>query len=220
MPKNYYIALGVSKGADLNQIKRAYRKIIKNLHPDLSHTQTTQERFIEIQEAYETLADPEKRRIHDAFLEEKKPHPKRSGAPIHTPPVFETNPFPATSLADEFFEGFLPGFFSSPERGSVDKDIYLEVILTPEEAQNGGVFPVTVPVVEPCFRCRGEAYLVHFPCPVCRGQGAVRQTRSFSLGIPPRTRDGEHLRLSLKDIGLPGVTLHIDVRMEPETPFF
>lgn len=45
MPKNYYIALGVSKGADLNQIKRAYRKIIKNLHPDLSRSQTTQERF-------------------------------------------------------------------------------------------------------------------------------------------------------------------------------
>ncbi len=58
------------------------------------------------------------------------------------------------SRTDEFFEGFLPGFFDIDKRRIRDKDLYFEAILSPREATEGGLFPITVPVIESCPRCR------------------------------------------------------------------
>ena len=57
MPKDYYIVLGVNRGANLNKIKKAYRTVIKKYHPDITPTQESTERFLEIKEAYENLSD-------------------------------------------------------------------------------------------------------------------------------------------------------------------
>ena len=61
MPRDYYVILGVSKSADLNQIKRAYRRIAKQFHPDLTQSASS-DKFREVIQAYETLADEERRR--------------------------------------------------------------------------------------------------------------------------------------------------------------
>jgi len=79
MPKDHYIVLGVSRGADLHRIKRAYRTVVKKYHPDLSQTQETTQRFLEAKEAYETLGDADRRKRYDEDLTKEE-----SGLKIRT----------------------------------------------------------------------------------------------------------------------------------------
>ena len=121
-----------------------------------------------------------------------------------------------SSFTDDFFEGFLPGFFDV-DKGSVrSKDLYYEAILSPAEAVEGGLFPVTVPVVEPCPRCSRTGFWDHFFCPVCSGFGRVTSERQISLSIPPHVTHGTQIELSMEDIGLRGVTLHVLVLIDPD----
>ena len=68
MPKDYYLVLGISRGADLNKIKKALRRVVKKHHSDVSALQEGAEKFREIREAYETLGDEVKRRRYDEEL--------------------------------------------------------------------------------------------------------------------------------------------------------
>jgi DnaJ-class molecular chaperone len=68
MPKDYYVVLGVNRGASLNKIKKAYRTVIKKYHPDITRTKESTARFLEIKEAYEILSDEAKRKRYDGEL--------------------------------------------------------------------------------------------------------------------------------------------------------
>ena len=84
--QNYYVVLGVSKGANLNKIKKAYRTVVKKHHPDVTQSQESKKRFLEIREAYETLSDETKRKQYDESL-------KRQGSPFRVrniPDVIQT----------------------------------------------------------------------------------------------------------------------------------
>lgn len=217
MARDYYIVLGVSRGASPGQIKNAYRRIAKQFHPDLAPTPAGAEKFIEVKEAYDTLADADKRRRYDDEL-------RRQGSPLRIERVpglvrdrrkaYEA--FAQTgSFVDEFFEGLLPGFYPRPRFRSPEKDIYLEVLLSPRESREGGLFPIRFPVIEPCPRCGSAGLLDGFFCPACFGSGGVSTEREFSLSIPPRTASGTAVSLSLEDIGLRGVRLHVEVGVDP-----
>jgi molecular chaperone DnaJ len=211
MPNNYYVVLGIERGADLSQIKHAYRRAIKRYHPDRGGSGTDPDKFRQAREAYEVLSDLERRRAHDAEL-------RREGIPVHITRIARDverdrrvwrDLRNRSSMLDHFFEGWVPGFFTHRlGRAPMAKDLYMEVILTPEEAIRGGVFPVAVPVMAGCPRCEGDPF-----CPVCRGRGAVQARREFNLTIPPRTADGTSATVSLEGIGLRGARLLIDVRV-------
>ena len=111
MPKDYYIVLGVSRGADANRIKKAYRTVAKRYHPDVSHSSESKRKFQEIREAYETLSDEGARRKYDQEL-------ARQGSSLRITRVPETvekqrSVFKGMdafiSTVDEFFSGFVPG---------------------------------------------------------------------------------------------------------------
>ena len=217
MPKDYYIVLGLSRGADLGKIKKAYRIIAKKYHPDASASGESHEKFLEIRQAYETLVDEEKRRKYDEELARQGRELRITRIPeeIHSrrrSAIEEMNR--KSSFVDEFFSGFLPGFY---ERGKATaaKDLYLEVILSPAEAAQGGLFPITVPVLEPCPRCHRTGLWEEFFCPICSGRGAVRAERGFSLSIPPHVSHRTKISLSTEDIGLRRVILHILVLIDP-----
>jgi molecular chaperone DnaJ len=218
MPKDYYIVLGVSRGADLNKIKRAYRTVVKKYHPDLSQTQETTQRFLEVKEAYETLGDVDRRKRYDEDLAREES--ELQVRTVHEVIRKRRSRFDEmerfSSRADDFFEGFLPGFFDVDRRGIREKDLYFEAVLTPREAAEGGLFPISVPVIEPCPRCRSAGIWEEFFCPVCRGYGGVQSERGFSLSIPPKVKHGTEIALSMEDIGLLDTYLHILVLIEPD----
>ena len=212
--QNYYVVLGVSKGANPNRIKKAYRTVVKKHHPDVTQSQESKERFLEIREAYETLSDETKRKQYDQELE-------RQGSSLRVrkvPDIINTRTSRLTEMeslfsssVDEFFDGFLPGIFEVDKRRFGGKDLYFEAILSPREATDGGLYPVTIPVVEPCPMCGKAGFWDNFFCPVCNGYGRVNSEREFSLSIPPNVTHGTEIRLSLEDIGLKKTNLNVVV---------
>ena len=219
MPKDYYIVLGVSRGANLSKIKKAYRTVIKKYHPDITQTKESTGRFLEIKKAYETLSDAEKRKEYDKELSEQESQVRIWEVPetiSRRRTIFDRMERDFSSFTDDFFEGFLPGFFDLDRARIGAKDLYFEAILTPREASEGGLFPVTVPVMEPCPRCHKRGPFEDFFCPVCSGYGRIRSEREFSLSIPPNVKHGTEIKLSLEDIGLRGVYLNILVRVDPD----
>jgi len=217
MPRDYYMLLGVERGADLSQIKHAYRNAIKRYHPDRFGAGTDADKFMAAREAYETLSDRNRRRAYDAKL-------NRDGIPIRITDVRETirrrrrawdELRETRSSLDDFFEGLMPGFYRQrSRRSSIPKDLYMEVVLTPDEALRGGIFRVAVPVMEPCSSCDQSGWQSGFYCPACLGYGSVRSRREFDLAVPPDVQPNTSVEVSLSDLGLPGVRLMIDVLVE------
>ena len=218
MPKDYYIVLGVSRGADLKRIKKAYRTVAKKYHPDVTRSGEDVEKFREIREAYETLSDEAKRRKYDKELERQGSEIRISIVPEVVEKrrsLFDGMERAFSSSTDDFFEGFLPGFFDFDKGGMREKDLYFEAIMSPSEAASGGLFPITVPVFESCPRCKKSGFWEDFFCPVCMGYGRVRSEREFSLSIPSHVTHGTKIRVSMEDIGLRNVYLNIVVLIDP-----
>jgi molecular chaperone DnaJ len=217
MSDDYYTALGVSKGADLKKIKKAYREVIKRYHPDATGSTENVERFLEIREAYETLGDEAKRKRYDLELGKEPSHgenERTAGIIHHRRSLFDEMETHFSST-DEFFEGLIPGFFHSERGKTRGKDLYFEAVLSSEEARRGGLFPITVPVTEPCPRCMKTGYVDAFFCPVCSGVGRVTSERTFSLNIPPNVQHGTELSVSMEDIGLRDAVLYIRALIDP-----
>jgi molecular chaperone DnaJ len=218
MARDYYILLGIERYADAGQIKHAYRRIAKRFHPDRSASSADAERFMEAKEAYETLTDAERRRRYDDELNSRESSLRIRRVPeiVRDRSQLYSEWAQRESVVDEFFEGWVPGFYTSTRRRGFEKNLYLEVILCPREARAGGLFPISFSVAEACPQCHRTGMLAQFFCPVCRGRGGVSTEREFSLSIPPRTADGTVVSLSLEDIGLKDVRLHVAVRVDPQ----
>ncbi|HZA41579.1 MAG TPA: molecular chaperone DnaJ [Actinomycetota bacterium] len=175
MATDYYAALGVSREATAEEVKRAYRKLARQHHPDANQQDPdAAERFKEITRAYEVLSDPDKRQRYDMFGDE------RAGAG-------------AAGFADfggisDLFQTFFGGGFTGagarrgPARGA---DILAEVVLTLEEAAAGAEREVTLDTLVECEMCAGSgASPGTYPsrCRECGGAGEVRTARRTMLG--------------------------------------
>ncbi|MBN2531996.1 MAG: DnaJ domain-containing protein [Spirochaetales bacterium] len=209
---NYYLALGIEKDADINKIKKAYRICCKKYHPDTSPDKQQKQEFLIIQKAYETLTDKEKRKKYDRELESQKQsvHTFSDQDTIQNQKMFWNQHIKKySSVLDNFFEGFVPGFFE--DDFSHNKELYLELILSPDEAQRGGDFPVDIPVLEECSVCSGTGYWKSFMCTSCAGFGRFRSNRTFVLHVPGNCIHGAEARISLEGIGLTNVFLNIEI---------
>lgn len=220
MGDNFYIVLGISSDADLGQIRTAYRRLVRKLHPDVNPDPP--DRFLQVQKAYETLSDPQTRRLYDEqFLAHPpSPIPVQFGRPRHAVAMGESALRPKEimhaplvemedlfSSADAFFGGFVPGFFRTGAQTSRRKDLYVEVILSPEEAEAGGLFPLQIPVKEVCFECGGTGYRGMFCCPACMTGNVY--SHEVTISVPPGVMDGDRAQLTLEDMGLPKVVLNV-----------
>jgi molecular chaperone DnaJ len=218
MPKDYYVVLGVSRGADLKRIKKAYREAVKRLHPDVIRSDRETEKFLEAREAYETLIDETRRKQYDELLIERGSDLKIKRAPeelMNRASGFDDIERLFSSGADDFFEGFIPGFFDIHKGRIGEKDLYFEAILSPGEAEAGGLYPLSLPIIEACQRCRKKGLWEGFVCPECSGYGRVKAEKRFSLSIPPHVKHGTQIRISMQDIGLRNVWLNITVFIDP-----
>jgi molecular chaperone DnaJ len=181
--KDYYFILGVKKDASQEGVRRAYRRLAKAHHPDVTG-QRDSSRFQEINEAYEVLSDPEARERYNR---------RREGRP-EGPGDFR-RPFSRTEYGGvDPFEAFFGFFFNSrPERQFRRRRRpapRLEVILTPAEARFGVRVPVDLPVTAPCRACAGRGFSGPFTCRACRGEGLEEARETIILDIPPGVEDG------------------------------
>ncbi|HXR31719.1 MAG TPA: molecular chaperone DnaJ [Solirubrobacterales bacterium] len=178
MAEDLYKVLGVSKGASDEELKKAYRKLARKYHPDRNPDDpTAEERFKEVQGAYDTLSDPEKRKQYDA------------GGAFAGFGGGGGNPFGGGGAAGGFDVGdifssiFSRGGGGRPQPQQVrGRDLETEVSLSFEEAVNGAQVQVTVPKAERCPTCHGNGAkpgTSPVTCPRCEGRGIDSQSQGF-----------------------------------------
>jgi molecular chaperone DnaJ len=177
---DYYELLGISRNATQDEIKRAYRRLARQLHPDTGHGDTQSEaRFKEVARAYEVLSDPDKRRRYDAY------------GPAGVDGATAADPFGFGSGGiGDVFEAF---FGSSPFGGRArgpsgpprGEDLEQVVQLEFEEAVFGCEHPVTVKTAVPCDSCRATGAAdgtEPLTCYECHGTGQVQRVRQSFIG--------------------------------------
>ena len=241
---DHYETLGVQRNASSEEIKKAYRKLARELHPDVNPSEQAQEKFKSVTHAYEVLGDEKSRRNYDSGGSE---------AGFGFGDIFETF----------FGGGGSRGPRSRAERG---QDALLRVELTFEEAVFGveKSIPVDTAVLcetcngscakpgtsaqvcdicrgagqvqtqvrsllgsvitsSPCGSCRGYGHIIPEPCLTCRGQGRVRARRDIELKIPAGVEDGLRLQLAGSgEVGFgggPSGDLYVDITLAPHQYF-
>jgi molecular chaperone DnaJ len=223
--RDYYEVLGVAQDAGEADLKKAFRSLAMQYHPDRNRgDKQAEERFKEINEAYAVLSDPDKRAHYDRF-----------GS---APGTGGSSGFDAGfgSLFEDLFENFLGGGGRGRRtRAARGEDLQYELKLTLEEAAAGLETKVQIPrlescaacngsgaeagtrkvtcetcggrgevrmshgiltVARPCPRCHGEGQINKSPCKECRGEGRQRAEKLLSVKIPAGIDDGMQLRLT------------------------
>lgn len=219
--RNLYVVLGISPRANQEAIRSAFRTLAKRYHPDRMGPGGAA-RFLEVEEAYRVLSDPEGRREHDRELERMIPAgPIESlgerpfAEPLAADPLslLQGLRVGRPSLEEEFLDWTALHFGGRQVTKSGRRlPIDVEVILSREEAWQGGVLPIRVPALFVCPDCDGRGSDWFSLCARCDGEGAVEGTRTLALRIPPVVRDGTVWEVPVIDAGL---DLRIHLRVDP-----
>ena len=180
---DYYEILGVSKDASKDEIKSAFRKKARQLHPDVNKAPDAEEKFKELGKAYEILSDDEKRATYDRYGEDGL-----NNAGFNTQGPFASGFGDLGDIFESFFGDFGFGGGSrqrDPNAPVAGDDLRLDVELTFEEAVYGVTKEVKIGHLEACDECKGtgaKAGTSPVTCSVCGGTGKVHHTTSTVLG--------------------------------------
>lgn len=181
---DYYETLGVSRDADKEEIKRAYRRLARKYHPDVNKEQGAEERFKEINRAYEILSEPEMKARYDRFGEAGVSSGAGAGAGYA-----DFGDMGFADIFESFFSGFAGGMGQQtgrrrggPTRGD---DLRLDLKLEFREAVFGGEKEIRIPHLENCNTCNGTGAKPGTrprTCSTCSGSGQVRRATRTPFG--------------------------------------
>lgn len=225
MATDYYAALGVRRDATPEEIKKAYRRLARELHPDVNPDPRTQERFKEVTAAYEVLSDPQKRQQFDL-----------GGDPFATGGGFGQG-FGFSDIMDAFFGASGARGPRSRERRGQDalirldldladaafgatRDLTVDTAVLCSTCHGAGTAPGTsvttcdicqgrgeisqvqrsflgqVMTARPCPQCGGYGTVIPRPCPECAGDGRVRTRRTITVKVPAGVDTGTRIQLA------------------------
>lgn len=187
--RDYYEVLGVAKGASDDELKKAYRRLAKQYHPDLHpNDKEAEEKFKEINEAYDVLKDPDKRARYDQFGFSGV-DPNFGGGAGGDP--FGGSGFDVSDIFDSFFGGFGGGRRSNPNAPRRGTDIETTVVISFEEAAKGCRKEVTFQQIETCDECHGSGAAAGSSpttCPQCHGTGQIHINQRTPFGMMQTAR--------------------------------
>ena len=180
--RDYYELLGVTRDAGPDEIKRAFRRLARELHPDVSEAPDAEERFREVVEAYEVLSNSERRALYDRLG-----HAGLRGG------GFRPSTFDLGDLSDLFSAFFGDDLFGVAGRASRGRgaDLAARVEIELAEAATGATRDVPFQIAVPCGRCAGngaEPGTQIGACPTCGGTGRLRQVSRSVFGEFVRTQ--------------------------------
>jgi DnaJ-class molecular chaperone len=239
--KDYYKILNVPREASADEIKKAFRKLARKHHPDVNPGDKKAEmKFKEINEAYEVLSDPDKRRKYDTlgpnWQDQFGPPPAGSrraytygGRTSSTPFEFEAGGGPAFS---DFFEALFgrSGTASTGTRGPREdlrrragENIEQPVEVTLQEAYLGGMRTFNIQSTEVCPICKGTGEINNKSCTNCSGQGMIPRNKRIQVKINAGVDNGSKIRVAGE--GQPGIgggsrgDLYLVINVKPDPKF-
>ncbi len=202
--KDYYKILGVSKSASAEDIKKAFRRLARKYHPDVNPgDKKSEEKFKEINEAYEVLSDADKRRKYDMLgpnWQEQFGYPSGAGGRTSGFRNSSMNYHP-TGFSD-FFEALFGRPTSTARKAGEDIEQRVEVAF--QEAYSGGMRTFNIQSTDPCPVCRGTRLVAGKSCTNCQGLGSITRSKRIQVKIPPGVDNGSKIRVAGE--GKPGIS--------------
>ncbi len=190
--RDYYELLGLDRGASEADVKKAFRALARELHPDVNEAPDAEVRFREVAEAYEVLSSSERRELYDRYG-----HAGLRGG------GFQPGHFDVGSLSDIFSAFFGDDLFGGARRAARGGDVGAEVELELVEAAKGATRQVPFSAAVTCRHCGGSGAEPDTPvttCPMCAGAGRVRQVSRSVFGEFVRAQTCPNCRGSGKRI--------------------
>ncbi len=199
--KNYYHILGVSPQASREEIKQAYRKLARELHPD-TRGNSSREEFLKVKEAFDVLSDSQKRADYNRNRQSE------SGSGRARQNVNSVSFANRRTIFDELFRDFQPirrkGSAQQTNSCAIKEDAAIDVVLYPDEARKGGELRIDIPVNCLCDWCGGSGSQYLFLCSSCFGEGVIERRKMVTLMIPSNVKNGEINHLDLQTFGIEG----------------
>lgn len=184
--RDYYEVLGLQKGATDEEIKRAFRKLAKQYHPDVNKEPGAEEKFKEIGEAYSVLSDPQKKAQYDQFGHAAF----ENGGAGSGFGGFSTDDIDLSSIFDDLFGSSFGGGFGfggssrrSSNRPTKGRDTLVKMNLSFDEAVFGCKKEIKVDLNETCDKCHGKGGFDETTCKTCGGTGRVVVSQQSLFGM-------------------------------------
>lgn len=231
---NYYDVLGVKRDASEQEIKQAYRRLARQLHPDVNPgNKSAEDKFKKINEAYEVLSDKEMRQKYDQYGDQWQYADRFARA---NPQAHSTGPFDFAqdksgqwqdlgggATGYQSFEGDIDSLFEEmfgrayarqapPRRG---RDVESPIEVTLEEAYHGASRTIALQSKLPCPACGGTGVIQNLACSTCRGAGITTGVQRLEVKIPAGVQTGSRIRVAGKGQAGGDLYLIVNVRTHP-----
>lgn len=232
-PRDYYQILGISRTASADEIKKAYRRLARQVHPDLhsgAKKAEMEKKFKELNEAHEVLSDPGKKQKYDQYGAEWEQAEAFERARQQAGARGYSGREAGSAFGDESFSDIFENLFggrgrSGTPRGfaSQGEDLETEAELTLREVLTGTTKRVSLTEPVTCAACQGRRMIRGRPCQACLGSGTRLDQTTLEVRIPAGVQDGTRVRVAGK--GRPGLNggkrgdLYLRVTIRPDQVF-